>query len=410
MTKFFTENNEIPIAGEYDVIVVGGGIAGVAAALASKRKGCKTLILEKSVVLGGLATLGFIAIYLPLCDGNGRKIVGGYAEDLLKLSIKYGYDSLPEEWSTGDAAPGTKKRYVTKYSPPEFILAIDELMESEGIDVLYDTVFSSVLMENEECQGIIVENKAGRKGYKAKMYIDATGDADVMYRAGAQCAEADNWLSYWAYATNFEKMKEALEKGDISHAIQLKWWGGINTGEAASTDKWGGSGTKDTTAHKKYLGTDPYEISRFVTAGRKMLREGLVKSRDKSLLALPGMAQLRTTRRIRGYYELTEKDVFTHFDDSIGSTGDWRKPGPVFEIPYRTLISPGIKNIITAGRTIASGGDAWEVTRVIPPAAMTGQAAGAAAVQAISEGCELKDVKVSKLQQELADTGVMIHF
>ncbi|HEY3423171.1 MAG TPA: FAD-dependent oxidoreductase [Negativicutes bacterium] len=414
MDKILLEKNEIMIDGEYDVIVVGGGIAGVSAALASKRKGCSTLLIEKSVMLGGLATLGVIAIYLPLCDGKGRKIVGGISEELLKLSIKYGYDNLPPEWASGIGSPETKARYRTNFSPPEFVIAIDELMEKEGIDILYDTAFSSAIMEDGNCQGIIVENKSGRKGYSGKMVVDTTGDADVMVRAGAPCTEADNWLSYWAYTTNLDKMKEAVEKGDVSKGILLKWWGGINTGEDIPKEFWGGSDKDAASApiNKKYIGTDAREVTKYILDGRKLLKNGLDKAHAKSssLLALPGMAQFRTTRRICGFYELAESDIFTHFEDSIGCTGDWRKAGPIFEIPYRTLISPGIKNIITAGRSIASKGDAWEVTRVIPPASMTGQAAGTAAALAVLNGCNLDEVAVENLQQELSATGVLIHF
>ena len=97
--EHLNESNQVSVAGAYDVIVVGGGIAGVSAALAARRSGCSVLLIEKSVVLGGLATLGFIAIYLPLCDGRGRKVSAGISEELLRLSIKYGYNDLPSEWS-----------------------------------------------------------------------------------------------------------------------------------------------------------------------------------------------------------------------------------------------------------------------------------------------------------------------
>ena len=109
---FVNETNEVPIAGKYDVIVVGGGIAGVGAALGARRNGCKVLMIEKSVMLGGLATLGFIAYYLPLCDGYGKKVTGGIAEELLYLSIKYGYNNLAPEWKDGTGV-GTKKRYTS---------------------------------------------------------------------------------------------------------------------------------------------------------------------------------------------------------------------------------------------------------------------------------------------------------
>ena len=105
--KFLNESNRVPVAGSYDVIVVGGGIAGVGAALAARRSGCRVLLVEKSIMLGGLATLGFIAIYLPLCDGRGKKVTGGIAEELLHLSIKYGVNSSGDpahkHWIPGQA-------------------------------------------------------------------------------------------------------------------------------------------------------------------------------------------------------------------------------------------------------------------------------------------------------------------
>ena len=112
---FLAETNQISIADKYDVIVVGGGIAGVGAALAARRNGCRVLIIEKSVMLGGLATLGFIAYYLPLCDGRGKKVTGGIAEELLYLSIKYGYNDLAPEWKDGTGV-GTKKRFTSVLS------------------------------------------------------------------------------------------------------------------------------------------------------------------------------------------------------------------------------------------------------------------------------------------------------
>lgn len=162
---------------------------------------------------------------------------------------------------------------------------------------------------------------------------------------------------------------------------------------------------------RKYSGVDARDVTEFVLAGRRMAKE-FVKKKDKkqySLLALPGMAQFRTTRRITGFYELTSADVFARFEDSVGCVGDWRKAGPIYEIPYRTLIAPGLKNMLTAGRTIAAKDDAWEVTRVIPVAALTGQAAGTAAALALESGEDVAQIDIQKLQTFLEDTGVLIH-
>jgi len=400
MGGHFLESCRVPIEGEYDVLVVGGGVAGVSAALAARRSGCSTLIVEKSVMLGGLATLGLIAHYLPLCDGRGKQVIGGIAEELLHLSIKYGYDTLPEAWRSGGGGADAGGRYRTVFSPAAFALALDELIEQEGIDVLFDTVFCRPVMEDGACQGVVVENKSGRAGYRGRVIVDTTGDADVMARAGAECVDGANRLSYWAYFTDLDGMAKAVESEDVRLGIDLKMFGVSLREEISPEDP------------RAYHGIDAAQVTRFILDGRRLLQEALCDGRRKELglLTIPGMAQFRTTRRIRGWYELTERDVFRRFDDSVGCTGDWRKAGPVFEIPYRALVSRGIQNIVTAGRSIASAGDAWEVTRVIPPASLTGQAAGTAAALAVREGCDLDQVPMTKLQQELAGAGVLVHW
>ncbi len=397
--EFLKERNQVPVAGRYDVIVVGGGIAGVAAALAARRNGCRVLIVEKSVVLGGLATLGLIAYYLPLCDGRGRKVSGGIAEELLYLSIKYGYHDLAPEWNDGGGI-GAKKRYTTIFSPPEFIYALDELMSSEGIDLLFDTVFCRPVMEGNRCSAVIVENKSGRRAYRAKMFVDSSGDADLFSRAGERGVEEKNYLAYWFYRTDLKAMKKAVESNNVMHGICLEWRGSFL------------SDGSYTLGEKGYKGTDAKDITRFILEGRKILGKEIAKNREEngSLIALPAMAQYRRTRRIRGLYLLREADALKHFNDSIGCTGHWRKPGIVYEIPYRTLVAANLVNLLASGRAISASGDAWEATRVIPPAAVTGQAAGTAAALAIKRKCPVSEVPVSALQENLQSAGVLLHY
>ena len=398
VTDYFSENIRIPIDGAYDVIVVGGGVAGIGAALAAARNGLSTLLVEKGVMLGGLATAGLIAHYLPLCDGNGRQVIGGIAEELLYASIRYGYDTLPAAWKGGRLCGPTTERYQTRFSAPAFALALDELVEKAGISVLLDTTFSRPVMEDENCRGIVVENKSGRRGFTAKIFIDTTGDADLMARAGVACVEQTNWLSIWFYVTDMEAINKAAYSGDLRDAVQLRALGVDVTQELPDMVT-------------KYRGTDAAEVSRAVLDGHRLIRQAMTDAREvgRCLLTLPSMAQLRTTRRIRGRYELCENDVGRRFDDSIGCTGDWRQAGPVFEIPWRTLLAPEVGNVITAGRTIAAVGDVWEVTRVIPTAVMTGQAAGTAASLALAEGCSLAEVPVNVLQNRLKAADVRIH-
>jgi hypothetical protein len=393
------EAHQVPVVGNYDVIVVGGGMAAVGAALAARRSGCRVLIIEKSVMLGGLATLGFIAYYLPLCDGRGQKVTGGIAEELLHLSIKYGYGDLAPEWQDGRGV-GAKKRYTTIYSPPEFVYALDELMMAEKVDLLFDTVFCRPVMNGGVCEAVIVENKAGRTAYAAKMFVDASGDGDLLHRAGAKCIEEKNYLAYWFYSTNLNKMQQAVTSKDVKKGISLEWRGSF---------RQDGSYTM---GDREYKVSDAKDVTRFVLNGRRILKDEIEKNRleNGSLIALPGMAQFRRTRSVTGLYRLKEKDALQSFDDSIGCTGHWLKPGIVYEIPYRTLVTTAYPNIFATGRAISASGDAWEATRVIPPAVLTGQAAGTAAAMAIERKCAAADLPVAELQEKLQKEGVIIHY
>ncbi len=397
--EFINESNRIPVVDSYDVIVVGGGIAGVAAAVAARRNGCRVLLIEKSVVLGGLATLGFIAYYLPLCDGRGTKVTAGIAEELLYLSIKYGYDTLATEWRDGKGV-GTAKRYTTIFSPPEFIYALDELMVDEGVDVMFDTVFSRPVMQGTRCKAIIVENKSGRTAYTAQVYVDASGDADLLFRAGAECAEEENYLAYWFYTTDMPRMRKAVESGNVMDAISLEWRGSFRQDGSY------------TLGEKEYRMSDAKDVTRFILNGRKQLKEQIVKNRENngSLLALPGMPQYRRTRRVEGNYLLTEADADKHFEDSIGCTGHWLKPGVVYEIPYRTILHKNLANVLASGRNVSASGDAWEALRVIPPAAVTGQAAGTTAALAVLGKKAVTEVAVADVQRSLEGAGVILHF
>lgn len=411
--EFIQEALQTKVYGSYDVIVVGGGVAGISAALAARRNGMKTLLIEKAAYLGGLATLGHVCLYLPLCDGKGRKVVGGIAEELLHLSLKYGYGDLPKEWTQGiDHLDHPSGRYRTWFNIPAFVLAVDELMEKEGVDLLFDTNFCEPIMEGETITGVIVENKSGRCAYRCKVAVDSTGDSDVLFRAGADCFDRPTMLSYWCYETDFGRMRKALETNNIMEAVHVPMLGLLPKAgpDAVATDP-DEQNTGDTPL-REYYGTSGEEVSQYLRVSRKFALERLKERQDGTYtqLSVAGMGDFRTTRRITGRYELCPEDVNKHFEDSIGCTGDWRLAGPIYEIPYRSLQDGKVKNILAAGRNIASADDAWEVTRVIPPAAMTGEAAGTAAALAVQNQCTTDQVDESELQRLLSNDGVIIHY
>ena len=186
MSTVWTETRSIPVIEEYDVCVVGGGVAGVAAALAAAREGAKTCLIEKEYALGGLATLGLIVIYLPLCDGRGRQVISGISEELLKASIKYAPGNLPACWQSAEGDPEARKaaRYRTNFEAAPFMIALEELLLDAGVTLMYDSRFCGVHRTGRHIDGVIVENKSGRMGVGARMVVDATGDADVCFAAG----------------------------------------------------------------------------------------------------------------------------------------------------------------------------------------------------------------------------------
>ena len=277
------------------------------------------------------------------------------------------------------------------------MLALDELMASEKIDLLFDTLFCSAVMRDGTCEAIVVEDKSGRGAFAARCFVDATEDADLAARCGLPTAEQENWLSYWMYSTSVGAMERAVAEGRVQRAIRLEELGANARGKGAPEGS------------PRYCGTDSRDITRFVLAGRAMaLRKVKARERGKdSLLSLPTMPQVRTTRRIVGRYTLGPADVGREFADSVGCVADSAGAGPVPEVPYRCLQSPGAGNVLFAGRCIASEDDAWEVTRrVIPGVAMTGQAAGTAAALAVRRGCSVQDLDVGELQDTLYKAGV----
>ena len=149
MQAFAEPGRSIPIEAEYDVCVLGGGVAGAAAALAAAREGARTCLIEKEYALGGLATLGLIVIYLPLCDGNGRQVIAGISEEFLRASLKYGPGNLPDCWREGgDPAARQQERYQTRYEAASLTLALEELLLSAGVTLWYDTRLCAAVCGN----------------------------------------------------------------------------------------------------------------------------------------------------------------------------------------------------------------------------------------------------------------------
>ncbi len=262
-----------------------------------------------TVSLGGLATLGLINIYLPLCNESGRLLSTGIAEELLKLSIKNGYSTLDIKWVQNN------KRYVTEFNPWEYIISLEQWVIENDVEFRYDTLYCANVMDgNNNLKAVIFEDKAGRYAVNCKVYIDTSGDCDVMYRAGAKCFEGDNYLSTWAYLAKFNN-DDKLKHLDLKNNFRITA-GADHLDEEEFLDG-------DFVYMKGLSGKN---ITDFMAASRKLLCRK-VNPEDSAFISLPTMAPYRTTRRIEGVHPLLIEEENMYIDTSIGCCGDWRKKG-----------------------------------------------------------------------------------
>ncbi|MFB3883483.1 MAG: FAD-dependent oxidoreductase [Armatimonadota bacterium] len=378
----------------YDVLVCGGGIAGVAAALQAARAGQRTALLEKTILLGGLATAGLIWAYPPLCDANGNKVTAGLAEELLQLACRYG---------PGVSDPARLGRTWTIFSPAAFILGLDEALLDAGVEIWLDTLVCRPVMDGDRIAGIEAETKAGRIMFAARAVIDATGDADIAHRSGAACVEAGNLMAMWALQASLAAARQAVEKQDAAKVMEM-----LTLGDSLlDREAWATA--------KTWTGLDARNVTAFVLAGRRLLREQIAKAQsvgspsDPCPLLLPALAQFRTTRRIVGRATIAAGEHDRPRTDSIGLVADWREPERVWEIPYGALVPDSVRGLLVAGRCIAAEEDPWEAVRVITPVAVTGQAAGMAAALAAAKGLSPGDVPADAIQAQLAAQNIPVH-
>lgn len=416
MLATYKEEKTIEVRGHSDVIVVGGGPSGVAAAISAARHGASVTMIEKSTILGGLATSGLVIFYEPLCDGNGRQVCGGLAEEFLYRSIEYSYSTLPARWERGlkrekdpelfkdpDDYPlevlreEDKRRYQTLYNYAAFALALEESALKEGVNILYDTLFCDAIIENKRCTGVIVENISGRYAISCNALIDASGSCAAFYSTGAKCRSIDNKFIMEFLDTDFDKMKEAIKTNQVRKAINWRMIGHVPLAQETQTSMFRG----DTIESE----------NEFIRYGHAVALDHLKANQrpDYAMLTLPTMPQFRYIRQIEGRKPITKEDIFKRAEDSIGCVSDWRKAGPIFEIPYSCMLAPELKNMAAVGRNVACDDDLWDILRCYPGAVTTGQAAGTAAALALKTGVDLEDVDIALLQKTLAEDGIIIH-
>ncbi len=396
MENIVESAKQLNVFGKYDVVVCGGGIAGISAALASARQGAKTLLIEREFMLGGLATAGLIAIYLPLCDGQGHQVSFGIAQELLKLSIEKGSEGrhLPECWKNDATAEERKQnRYEVQYNPQVFAILAEKLLIKENVEILYGTVVCNTVCQKDKISHLVLENKSGRQAVEVKSVVDATGDADIVHLSGEKEAifGQGNVLAGWYYE---------LYDGKSN----LRMVGASDVPDSDTELK-----KPELLINRRFTGLDAKELTQQVILShdaslQRFLQHGEV-SDEHSMLTLPTIPQIRMTRRIDGVAVMDDTDMHREYSDSVGLFSDWRKKGPVYELRFSSLHGEKIKNLICAGRNISVTDAMWDITRVIPVCAVSGQAAGVAA--AISDDFTKTDY--NRLSKILKSNGVVLH-
>lgn len=392
------ESMATPVTTSCDVLVCGGGIAGISAALAAARQGRRVILLEKQFILGGLGTAGLVTIYLPLCDGYGRQVSFGIAEELLRLSISMGAeDRYPENWLDSDnksKRTEKDKRFEVQYNPQLFAMLAERLLLENGVTILYGSYAVAVSKTDDRIDAVIIENKSGRQAIAANSVVDATGDCDIAYFAQAptESFKQGNILAAWYYSLGKDGYKlNEIGVADIPEDEQEK-------------------APKVELLHpKRFTGLCGAELSEMMQLSHASTLNSILEKRKNDPILIPTsiatIPQIRMTRRLAGEYTLHNTEKHKFFEDSIGMVSDWRKRGPVYEVPFSTLYSKSVKNLITAGRCTSVTDSMWNIMRVIPCCAVTGQAAGTAA--AISG--DFSQLSIKKLQEILKNNGVVLH-
>ncbi|MDD6189442.1 MAG: FAD-dependent oxidoreductase [Clostridiales bacterium] len=410
MKEVMEKERKLPVSAACDVLVAGGGIAGIAAAMAAARGGKKVMLLEREYALGGMATLGLVTIYLPLCDGEGNQVIYGIGEELLKLSIEHGAEAnYPSAWLEGGSREERiQKRYVTQFNPHLFAMRVEQVLSGLGVEILFGTLAAQTVVEDGRITHVIVENKSGRSAIAVESVIDCTGDADICHLAGAPTVlhGSGNALAGWYYYQS--KGSVHLKMFGLADVVPDKDEAPKAAPQTGEADPYKAAKV-ESIGNFRFSGVDGAALSKSVVDVHAKMYEDIMSHHkdDESYLpvTMSTIPLVRMSRRIAGAYTLDDSEERVYFPDSIGMTGDWRKRGPVYELPFRTLYCREIKNLLAAGRDISTTDRMWDITRVIPGCAVTGEAAGTAAAL----GSDFAALDVAALQCKLRDNGVRLH-
>jgi FAD dependent oxidoreductase len=433
---------QVPLYGEYEVAVLGGGPAGIAAAAAAARAGRRTLLIERYGFLGGMGTAAGVTNFCGLhanVHGEMHRVVQGIATDLLGRIDRLGGLNAPHLI--------LGKILAQAYDTAAYKIAADDLLASHHVDVLFHALGAGVVMHDaRRINALMIETKAGRQAVLADIFVDCSGDGDLAAWAGA-CYEVGDSNGSMLYPSMMFRLNgiDPEKAGDAWRTIPAL----MEAAEASGTHRfprkaaivrpqrslieWRVNFTQLARADGTAInGLEPDDLTRGEIEGRRQAVDAFnflrtVPGFEKSYIVdLPPQLGIRETRRIVGGYMLSGEDVLgcASFEDSIGVNGwpmESHVAGDVIfkfppipesrgfnELPYRMLIPEGLDNLLVAGRCASMTHDGQSAARVSGACFAMGEAAGTAAALALDGNAMPRDVAVQTLQQKLKRHGVFI--
>ena len=433
---------EVPVYGEYDVAVLGGGPAGIAAAVAASRAGRRTLLIERYGFLGGMGTAAGVTNFCGLhanVHGEMRRLVRGIASDLLDRIDRLGGLNAPHLI--------LGKILAQAYDTAAYKIAADDLLAHHKVDLLFHALGAGVVMQDERhVDALMVETKAGRQAVRANVFIDCSGDGDLAAWAGApfEVGDADGHMLYPSMMFRLngidpQKAGEAwrtipalMDKAEAAGTHKFPRKGAIVRPQKSGIE-WRVNFTQVARRDGKAInGVEPDDLTRGEIDGRRQAIEAFqflrtVPGFEKSYIVdLPPQLGIRETRRVVGGYRLSGEDVLgcASFEDSVGVNG-WPMESHVAgdvvfefppipqsrgfnELPYRMLVPERIDNLLVAGRCASMTHEGQSAARVSGACFAMGEAAGTAAALALSGNTIPRDIAVEKLQQQLKAQGAFI--
>ena len=442
---------QIPEETGFDVIVCGGGCAGIAAAVAAAQNGAATLLLERSGCLGGTATNGLVAPFMSSFSGDGKQLVYGVFERLVRRMEQMGGAVHPSQTGEGtrlDASYILGHSHTTPFDVNCMRIAAMELLKEVGVQVRILTHVVDVSMDSDAVTGVIVDSPTGLCQIPAKTVIDCTGDGTVAVKAGVRfeygrtsdglpqpmslffCVENVDEDEVDAYLRAHPE-----EKGRMFHSIIAMVE--RDSGYRLPRDRVNmyklldkGSYMVNVSRVSGQKGLDPSALADAELETRKQvgqilefMKRYLPGCADARLREVAAELGRRETRRIIGDYVLTRADLTDpqEFEDAVARFGypmDIHAPsgtggGPemarnvanCYYLPYRMLLPEGREGLLVAGRCVSATHEALAAVRVMPACFATGEAAGTAAALAAAAGCTVRNVETAQLRQALKKTG-----